>query len=222
MTEAMSEQIELWSIDRVLPYENNAKKHSPEKIEQIVSWIRKTGWTQPIVVQKSTGLIIAGHGRRLAALKLGLTSVPVIAKDVSDIDAKAMRLADNQAVSTDYDTGLLQSEIVELQALGFTDMDDLGFNEKELGFLNESVAVFNDDAFIDDISAAVEEQKSANTKQQDEMDAQDAPLSKAFGFKRMTIAQGRKVRAFMNFVETETGKSGAAALIAHIETLGVA
>ena len=218
----MNEQIELWAIDKVLPYDRNAKKHAAEKIDQIAGWIKRSGWTQPIVVQKSTGLIIAGHGRRLAAIKLGLTAVPVIVKDVDEATAKAMRLADNQAVSTDYDTTLLQSEIIELKDLGFQDIDSLGFNEKELGFLNESVVVFNDEAFITDITAAVDEQREENHKEQEETDVRDAPLSKAFGFKRLTIAQGRKIRNFMNYVEVETGKTGAPALLTYIDDLKLA
>lgn len=213
-------QIELWPLERIIPYENNAKKHTPEKIDQIAGWILSRGWTQPIVVQRSTGSIVAGHGRRLAAIKLGLKNVPVIALDIDESDARKMRLADNALVSTDYDIQKMQNEVFELKNLGL-DINDLGFSVKELDFLNETIVVFNDDAFVEDITIAVESQKEENVKKQAETDGQDTPLSKIFGFKRLTIAQGRKVRSFMSFIEQETGKNGAEALMTHIEQLGL-
>lgn len=213
-------QTELWALDRLIPYENNAKKHTPEKIDQIAAWILARGWTQPILVQRSTGSIIAGHGRRLAAIKLNLKNVPVIPLDVDDGEARKMRLADNALVSTDYDIQKMQNEIFELKNLGF-EIDNLGFSIKELDFLNETIVQFDDEAFIDDITVAVETQKTENVKKQAETDGQDTPLSKIFGFKRLTIAQGRKVRSFMSFIEQETGKNGAEALMTHIQQLGL-
>lgn len=213
-------KIELWPLEKIVPYEKNAKKHSPEQVEQIKMWIARAGWTQPIVVQASSGSIIAGHGRRLAALSLGLKQVPVIALAVDDKTAREMRLADNRVVSTDYDIGMMQEEIFSLKQLG-VDIADLGFNAKEMDFLNEQILDFNEDAFIEDIAAAVEEQKTVNTEKQARIDEEDAPLARAFGFKRLTIAQGRKVRSFMTFIESETNKGGALALIAYIDTLGI-
>lgn len=213
-------EIELWAIDDVKPYEKNAKKHSPEQVKLIQSWILKAGWTQPIIVQRSTGSIIAGHGRRLAALALELKKVPVIALDIDDKGAMEMRLADNRIVSTDYDIHAIQDELGALRGLG-VDLGMLGFTEKEFSFLDETIVVFNEEAFIEDITTAVEDQQVQNNQKQADTDEKDSPLSKAFGFKRLTIAQGRRVRAFMSFLEIETGKTGSDALLAYIETLKV-
>lgn len=212
--------VSLWDIEKIIPYEKNAKIHTPEQVEQIKGWILRSGWTQPIVVQKSTGSIIAGHGRRLAALSIGLKKVPVIAIDISDAETKAARLADNAIVSKDYDVAAIQAEIFELKDLGI-DLDTLGFSIKELDFLNETVVDFNESAFVDDITEAVESQKTENTRKQAETDMQETPLSKSFGFKRLTIGQGRKIKTFMAFVELETGKAGAEALMIYIDGLGL-
>lgn len=211
---------ELWNVADLIPYENNAKKHSPEQIKKLVVLIKRVGWTQPIVVQKSSGSIIAGHGRRLAALDMGLKKVPVFVLDVSDDEAKAIRLADNRISSTDYDTAMIQSDITDLKDLGY-DIDIIGFDEKELSFLTEEVGMFDEDAFVGDISEAVEAQKASNTVKAEALDEQDAPLAKSFGFKRLTIAQSRRVKAFMSQAEANSGRIGVAALMAHFDSLGI-
>ncbi|MFH3639762.1 ParB/Srx family N-terminal domain-containing protein, partial [Acinetobacter baumannii] len=81
-------------VDDVKPYELNAKIHSEEQVAKIAESIARFGWDQPIVVDKN-GVIIKGHGRRLAAIKLGLIEVPVLVRDdLNEEQVKAARLAD--------------------------------------------------------------------------------------------------------------------------------
>ncbi|MFV5351588.1 phage tail protein [Acinetobacter baumannii] len=91
----MSElKIQMWIVDDVKPYELNAKIHSEEQVAKIAESIARFGWDQPIVVDKN-GVIIKGHGRRLAAIKLGLIEVPVLVRDdLNEEQVKAARLAD--------------------------------------------------------------------------------------------------------------------------------
>jgi ParB-like chromosome segregation protein Spo0J len=208
--------LELWPIEKIRPYPKNAKIHSPEQIAKLAALIGRFRWTNPISVQKSTGYIIAGHGRRLAAIKLGLKIVPVNVLDVSNKEADALRLADNRVTSTDYDTGVIQEELTRLNEIGF-DMNIIGFDAQELDFLTADLGVIDENVFVDDISSAVEEQKQENTKIQSEIDLSTAPIADAFGFKRMTIAQSRRIRSFMTDIERKTGKSGAEALIEFID-----
>ena len=70
-------KIELWDIDRVKPYGLNAKKHDDKQVDGIINSIQRFGWDQPIVVD-ANGEVIKGHGRRLAAIKIGLKKVPVL------------------------------------------------------------------------------------------------------------------------------------------------
>jgi ParB-like nuclease domain len=74
---ALAARIELWPIDRLRPYERNPRTHSDAQVDQIAASMVEFGWTNPVLVDEQGG-ILAGHGRLLAARKLGLTEVPVI------------------------------------------------------------------------------------------------------------------------------------------------
>lgn len=208
--------VELTEVDKIIPYEKNAKKHSETQIEVLAGLIRKNGWTQPIVVD-SDGEIIAGHGRRLAAVKLGLKKVPVIwRRDLSKAEANALRLADNRVASTDYDTALLQEELMSLEEAGIA-VEELGFSEQELSFLTGDLTEMDEDVFVDDVSEAVEQQKEENKSKTEEIDKSQAPLGDAMGFKRVSVEQSRKIREFMTKVEQQTGLKGAEAFLRHVE-----
>ena len=186
-----NETMEIWEIDRLVPCPTNAKIHSPEQVTALTRLIQLYGWTQPIVVRRENGEIIAGHGRRLAVIELGLLKVPVIVMDVTEDEARLLRLADNRVVATDYDATLIQSEIIDLKDLGF-DISLMAFNDKELAFLTEDIGAIDASAFVEDISIAVETQKTDNVEKQKEIGASDAPLAKAFGFKRLTVGEAAR------------------------------
>lgn len=216
MTEKPNHQIELWEIEKLVPYGMNAKKHPRDQVQKLARAITKFGWTQPIVVWEN-GEIIAGHGRRLAALELGLKKVPVIVRrDLTKAEADALRLADNRVTSTDYDQSAIQDELRRLSAElagSSIEMLDLGFDAKELDFSMADLGDMNSDFFVDDINEAVEQQKSENEKTIETTDDIAAPIADAFGFKRVSIAQSREIREHMTKIESATGKAGAEALI---------
>lgn len=207
--------IELWDIDKLVPYEANAKKHPPEQVEALANLIKKSGWTQPIVIWKN-GVIIAGHGRRLAALHLKMTKVPVIVRnDITEAEADALRLADNRVTSTDYDQAAIQIELQRLSGEldGELQLSDLGFSEKELDFSLGDLGEMDADFFVEDIGSAVEEQKRENEKKVEATDDTAAPVGDALGFKRVTIAESRQLRELMARIEERSGKKGVEALI---------
>lgn len=120
----------------IFPYPNNARNHSDKQIALLAKLIDKYGIDQPIVVDED-GVILKGHGRRLAALKLGLTHFPVVVQQgLSDADKRGLRIADNQAtlVST-WDPELIRLELQDLKAMQF-DMNLFGFSDKELARLS--------------------------------------------------------------------------------------
>lgn len=125
------------SVETLIPYIKNSRTHSDAQIAQIAASIKEFGWTNPILVDGENG-IIAGHGRLMAARKLGHTKVPVIElKDMTETQKKAYIIADNQlAMNSGWDTSLLTLELTDLQADGF-DLDLLGFDPKELNALLE-------------------------------------------------------------------------------------
>ena len=96
------------------PYAHNAKTHPDEQIDKIAGSIAEYGFDQPIVVD-ADGVIIKGHGRRLAAVRLGLASVPVIVRDdLTPAQVKAARLLDNKSAESEWD---LDQLVIDLQAL---------------------------------------------------------------------------------------------------------
>jgi DNA modification methylase len=125
-------QIEKRLLADLIPYINNSRKHSDDQVSQIAASIKEFGWTNPILVDGDNG-IIAGHGRIMAAKKLGMTEVPVIElAHLSKEQRKALIIADNKlALNSDWDTNLLSIELADLKELGF-DLNLTGFNADEL------------------------------------------------------------------------------------------
>jgi DNA modification methylase len=125
-------KVELWSIDKIHPFDKNPKVHSQAQIELIASSMRDDGVTAPILVDEA-GVIIYGHGRRLGALQNGFKKYPVvIAKGWSDDKKAAVRIKDNSlAELAKWDQPLLQASLGDLQRSGF-DMPLLGFPEVQL------------------------------------------------------------------------------------------
>lgn len=207
-------QITVWDIDKVKPYELNAKIHDPKQVERIAKSISEFGWDQPIVVD-ATGTIIKGHGRRLAALKLGLTRIPVwVRDDLTPEQVRASRLADNRVAVGDIDSSILQKELEGLEY----DLKGI-FDEKELTFLEEDLGEFNADAFVDDIEIEVGRQTEETQKTVESAKLKDVPIDKALGFKMIKGSQERHVAAFMAQIEEETGLEGADAFVDFIQKL---
>jgi site-specific DNA-methyltransferase (adenine-specific) len=128
-------QIEVRSIDAVTPYARNSRTHSDEQVAQIAASIREFGWTNPILIDEHGG-VICGHGRLMAARKLGQTEVEVIvARGWSEAKKRAYVIADNKlALNAGWDLELLAVELADLQAFDF-DLGLTGFSDDELSKL---------------------------------------------------------------------------------------
>ncbi len=128
-----ADRVERREVAKLVPYARNARTHSPEQVDQIAASIREWGWTNPVLLDEQDG-IIAGHGRVLAAKKLGLADVPcMVARGWSDAQRKAYVLADNKlALNAGWDDVALGLELGELQALNF-ELGLAGFSDLELG-----------------------------------------------------------------------------------------
>ena len=125
-------EIRMVAVDALIPYARNARTHSDTQVAQIAASITEFGWTNPILTDGDKGLI-AGHGRLLAARKLGHKQVPVIElAHLTPEQKKAYILADNRlAENAGWDEELLKLEMAELKAADF-DLDLLGFSDKEI------------------------------------------------------------------------------------------
>jgi DNA modification methylase len=124
--------VQIWPIDRLLPYARNARTHSDEQVAQVAASIQEFGWTNPILVG-GDGVIIAGHARLAAARKLGIAEVPVIVLDhLTETQRRALVLADNKlALNAGWDEEMLRVELESLQEDDFN-LDLVGFTSEEL------------------------------------------------------------------------------------------
>lgn len=123
--------IELKPIDQITPYDKNPRRNDAA-VDAVARSIREFGFRQPIVVDRD-GVIVVGHTRWKAAKQLGLASVPVhVASELTEAQARAYRVADNQVASiAEWDTDLLRAELEGLNALD-VDLSLLGFGDAEL------------------------------------------------------------------------------------------
>ncbi|MEO5355092.1 MAG: site-specific DNA-methyltransferase [Magnetococcus sp. XQGC-1] len=135
MIPAMASAIEVWPLDRLIPYAANARTHSDAQVNKVAASIKEFGFTSPILVDGQDG-IIAGHCRLMAARKLGLEQVPVIILDhLSDAQRRAYILADNKlALEAGWDNDILAAELDRLREDGY-DLEVIGFSDEELGGL---------------------------------------------------------------------------------------
>jgi site-specific DNA-methyltransferase (adenine-specific) len=130
-----ADQVERWPVDKLVPYARNSRTHSDTQVAQIAASIKEWGWTTPVLVSED-GTLIAGHGRVMAARKLGLPEVPVmVARGWTEAQRRAYVLADNQlALNAGWDMDLLSIEMQDLNADGF-DLSLIGFDDKTLAAL---------------------------------------------------------------------------------------
>ena len=120
------------SVDKLIPYIRNSRTHSDEQVAQIAASIKEFGFTNPVLIDGEGG-IIAGHGRVMAARKLGIDEVPCITLDyLTDAQKRAYIIADNKlALNAGWDDEMLRIEFAELEELGF-DLELTGFSLDEI------------------------------------------------------------------------------------------
>jgi ParB-like chromosome segregation protein Spo0J len=130
-----ADQVERWAVSRLVPYARNARTHSEAQVAQIAASIHEWGWTTPVLVDEAGGLI-AGHGRVMAARKLGIPEVPVmVARGWSEAQKRAYVIADNKlALNAGWDEELLRVELSDLRGTG-ADLSLIGFGDDELSSL---------------------------------------------------------------------------------------
>ena len=155
-------KIEYMPVDKLKPYEKNARKHANIDVNAIAASIERFGFDDPIGVWSDKNIIVEGHGRLMAAKKLGMKEVPVIRLDhLSDEERRAYALAHNKTAElSSWDLDTLDSELDELGKM--FDMDEFGFPSEEQtddGGLSEK--------YSDKIGEVIYEPKNTNWKIQD-------------------------------------------------------
>ncbi len=154
------ETVEHWPLQRLIPYAKNARTHDDAQVSQIAGSIAEFGFVNPILVGDDN-VIIAGHGRLMAAQQLGLDKVPVIIlRHLTEAQRRALVIADNKiAENAGWNEDLLKLELSELNDIGF-DLDVIGFSDEEL---DELLGIDND---------------AGETDENDIPEVEDEPVSK--------------------------------------------
>ena len=149
-------EMQLIPLEKLVPYVNNARTHSPEQLAKLRSSLREFGFINPVIIDRDFN-VIAGHGRIAAAKEEGITEVPCVFVDyLTEAQKKAYILADNRmALDAGWDEELLRIEIESLQGADF-DVSLTGFGEDEIAdlFSGDAEKDVKDDDF--DLSAALE------------------------------------------------------------------
>ena len=149
-------QMQLVDINKLIPYVNNARTHSPEQITKLRSSLREFGFVSPVLIDREYN-ILCGHGRVCAAKEEGIKEVPcVFVEHLTEAQKKAYILADNRmSLDAGWDDELLKVEMASLQEMGF-DIGMTGFDESELAdlFAADDKSSAKDDDF--DLTAALE------------------------------------------------------------------
>ena len=142
MSNEMKLKVEYYPIDSIKPYENNAKIHTEEQIEQIKKSIEQFGMNDPIAIWSEDNIIIEGHGRLMACKELGLTEVPIIRlDDLTDEQRRAYTLIHNQTtMNTGFDLDILNDELENIEI----DMSDFGF-ELEIDNIEDEKEIVEDE-----------------------------------------------------------------------------
>lgn len=209
---------EQWSLEKIIPYPKNAKKHPKEQIEKLAENIKRFGWRERISVDKD-GVIIAGHGRLLAAKHLELKTAPVtVVTDLSALEVKQLRLTDNQVVSTEYDVRFLKDELGELHIEEDIDMS-WAFDDRDLDFALEDNGQIDLGAISDSLNEEMEEIQGKTEEKIQQAEESELPISKVFSFSKVSGTQARNLTLLEKLAEADTGLNGAEALSSFAEKL---
>lgn len=153
MIDFIAEKVSIKPLKDLIPYARNSRKHSNAQIDQIAASMREWGWTNPVLVDENN-TILAGHGRVMAAQKLGIENCPVIiAAGWSDDKKRAYVIADNKiSENSSWDEDLLK---IEIDDLGGFDVSLLGFSDKEITQLLQNAQSVDGEDDVPEISDRV-------------------------------------------------------------------
>ena len=131
-----ADKVERRPVADLIPYARNARTHSEAQVKKLASSMQEWGWTNPVLVDEA-GMIIAGHGRVMAAQLLGYGEVPVmVAEGWSNAKKRAYVLADNRlALDAGWDDEMLALELGDLKGMDF-DIEPIGFSAEELAAMS--------------------------------------------------------------------------------------
>lgn len=205
-------KVELMPIENIKPYDKNAKVHTESQVKSLVEVIKSQGWDVPIVVDRH-GVVIKGHGRRLAALMMGLKEVPVIVRsDLTDAQVKAARLSDNRVAMGDFDVDLIRDELAGLKDEGF-DLGTTGFGDKEIAMMlgeldSIDITAFDEAPNAPEASVSASDAHGAAESNDDSAKEKALLVSDLLGFKHVPAKYKNDIVEFMAQIESASELKG--------------
>lgn len=199
--------IQAWTLDRLTPAENNHKKHTDESTAKLAKSLADIGQIQPVVVDKD-GEIIAGHGRWMAAQKLGWDKIKVIQIPVDRATAIKARIADNLMSNQSIDSNALMREWNELLDLDEdVSLDTLIAEDGHKDLLNvvDKIEISEAD-LMDNALESIDAFSKEGEEKADIISTTDTPLRSVFGFSNVKPRHARVLKDFMGMVIQETGE----------------
>lgn len=194
---------------KLVPYEKNTKRHPQSHIDTLKALMTKYGFSKGNAIQVDKNLvIIAGHGRREAAVQLGLKEVPVVIRhDLTDEEVRRWRIEENKSVGLDYDVVMMKEELTDL--MNISDDPLLGFDSKEWDVLTEDLTDdFNADEVLSDLDEEMEQSQRQHDEAVQKAKTTDIPVTELLGFRKVPASKQREVAAFMAEIEFRTKKAG--------------
>lgn len=200
-----------WPLEKLIPFEDNAKLHPPEQIDALVKSIKMQGYRNKPIEITPEGVIINGHGRWMALKQMGATQAPcAVIDDMTPDEIRQYRITDNKVGDTGFDNELLKKEVLYLQFESELDMSSW-FTEKEFDFLVGDLAEMNLDAITDNLAGDVDGLSSATQNSMDGEKVKLISISKAFGYVSINETDQRSIARLQAHAEGVTGlKEGAA------------
>lgn len=214
----MSElRVQAIDIDLLQDAENNNKNHPPESVARLAKSMDKLGQIQPVICDKDY-ILIAGHGRVMAAKQLGWVKIKTIVLKVDHRTAREMRIADNLMTSQDYNEEALLKEISDLGIAEDLDtyIDDQRFRDI-LTVAIDPAGEMSTESIIDDIDSAVSDFAEETDRLMDEVEGKDVPMKSLVGFSAVRPRDARRISVFMAMLEGQYGEDKQAAFMSHVE-----
>lgn len=209
-------KIQAWDLDRLKPAEHNHKKHSDETTTKLAKSLADIGQIQPVIVDKE-GEIIAGHGRLIAARRLGWSKIKVIQVPVSREIAIKARIADNLMSNQDIDNENLSIEINKLMEIDVeVDVSSLILDDDmaKLHKMNQEADYdIDESALSQSVSDDTQEFAEEGEKMMEDANEAMVPIRTVLGFNEVTARQARALKDFMAIVVDERPEGDAAAAL---------
>ncbi|MBV6634383.1 MAG: ParB N-terminal domain-containing protein [Mameliella sp.] len=211
--------VRMVDVDWLKPAPNNNKDHTPATTAKLARSMEKLGQITPVICDKE-GVLIAGHGRALAAKELGWPKIKCVILPVDAETARKMRIADNLVSNQAYNQDALLKELADLGIAGEESLSELVADDRMVDNLltaMDPIAEMDRDSIVTDIETAVSEYAEETDEHMHEVEEKDVAIKAIFEFGKLKPREARRLNVFMAMLKGKHGNDAKEALLAHAE-----